>query len=204
MTRILAINGSYRPDGAIDQAVAVAVAAARRAGAEVEVVHLRDTPIEFCQNCRACTQVRGETPGVCVQHDGMADLVAKIEAADAYILASPTNFYSVTALFKRFMERLVVYAYWPWGQPAPKFRKPAGKAALLIASSAAPGIMGRLFYATMKQLRDTAKTIGAKPQGSVFIGFMSGQAQPVPGARAKARLDRLAARLAEAAARARA
>ena len=174
MTRLLAVNGSYRENGAIDQAVEVAVQTASEAGAAVEVIHLRDFPIEFCRNCRQCTQVPGEAPGECVHQDGMRELIDKIEAADGYILASPTNFYSVTAVFKRFMERLVVYAYWPWGSHAPKLRKKrATKRAVLIASSAAPGLMGRLFYGTLKQLKMTAKTIGAKPIGSIFIGLMS-------------------------------
>lgn len=198
MTRILAINGSYRPDGAMDQAVATAVAAARSAGAEVEVVHLRDTPIEFCRNCRACAQSPGTAPGVCVQQDGMAALIDKIEAADAYILASPTNFYSVTALFKRFMERLVVYAYWPWGQPAPKFRKQPAKRAMLIATSAAPGIMARLFYNTQRQLRDTAKTLGAKPIGTTCVGMVSQGERPVLGASVLGRIEHMAAKLARA------
>ncbi len=195
MTRILAINGSYRPGGAMDQALETAARAAREAGAEVEVVHLRDTPIQFCKNCRACTQAPGESPGHCVQEDGMADLIARIEAADAFILASPTNFYSVTALFKRFMERLVVYAWWPWGRPAPKFRKTAGKKAMLIASSAAPGIMGRFFYSTLRQLRETARTLGAKPVGSTFIGLVSQQERPTLGARVQTRLRREALKL---------
>jgi len=131
-----------------------------------------------------------------VQQDAMVDLVAKIEAADALILASPTNFYSVTALFKRFMERLVVYAYWPWGTPAPRYRKrQAGKRALLIASCAAPGIMGRMFYTTLKQLRLTAKTIGAKPVGSVFVGLVSQQAVPALCDKDRRRISRLADRL---------
>lgn len=179
MTRLLAINGSYRENGAIDQAVAEAVQAATEGGATVEVITLREVPIEFCLNCRHCTQQPGETPGECVHQDRMHELVEKIEAADGFILASPTNFYAVTALFKRFMERLVVYAWWPWGARAPKFRKrnPA-KPALLIASSAAPGPMGRLFYTTLKQLRQTSRTIGARPVGSVFIGLMSQQEHP--------------------------
>ena len=179
MTQLLAINGSYRENGAIDQAIDVAVQAAMQNGATVEVIHLRDFPIEFCQNCRHCTQVPGEAPGECVHQDGMRELIGKIEAADGYILASPTNFYSVTALFKRFMERLLVYAYWPWGSYAPKFRKKkATKKAILIASSAAPGFMGRCFYATVKQLKMAAKTIGARPVASIFIGLMSRQEHP--------------------------
>jgi multimeric flavodoxin WrbA len=179
MTRLLAINGSYREGGATDQALEVAVQTASEAGASIDVIHLRDFPIEFCINCRHCTQVPGEAPGECVHQDGMRDLIGKIEAADGYILASPTNFYSVTALYKRFMERLIVYACWPWGSYAPKFRKkkPAKKA-IMIASCAAPGLMGRLFYATLKQLKMTARTIGAKPVGSIFIGLMSKQEHP--------------------------
>ena len=179
MTQLLAVNGSYRENGAIDQAIEVAVQTARSAGASVEVICLRDFQIEFCLNCRHCTQVPGETPGECVHEDRMGELVQKIEAADGYILASPTNFYSVTALYKRFMERLLVYAYWPWGMFSPKYRKKkATKKAMLIASSAAPGLMGRMFYDTVKQLKMTAKTIGAKPVGSLFIGQMSQHEHP--------------------------
>ena len=179
MTRILAINGSYRENGVIDQAVEVAVQVASEAGAAIEVIYLREFRIEFCRNCRQCTQVPGDAPGECVHQDRMRELIDKIEAADGFVLASPTNFYAVTAVFKRFMERLIVYAYWPWGSHAPKFRR---KKAVLIASSAAPGLVGRVFYATLKQLKMTAKTIGAKPVGSVFLGLMSQQEHPtLPG-----------------------
>lgn len=179
MVRLLAVNGSYRENGAIDQAVEVAARTAAQAGAAVEVVRLRDFPIEFCLNCRECTQTPGEEPGECVQQDGMRELVQKIEAADGFIFASPTNFYSVTALFKRFMERLIVYAYWPWGSHAPKYRKKGPtKRAILIASSAAPGFLARLSYPTLKQLRITAKTVGAKPVGSVFVGLMAQAEDP--------------------------
>ena len=191
MTQLLAVNGSYRENGAMDQALALAALTASEAGAAIEVIHLRDFPIGFCRNCRHCTQAPGENPGVCVQQDDMHTLVRKIEAADGYILASPTNFYSVTALFKRFMERLVVYAYWPWGSRAPKLRKKhATKKALLIASSAAPGYMGRTLYTTMDQLKVTAKTVGAKPIGSVFVGSMSLQEQPELPVKVQQRLRR--------------
>lgn len=126
----------------------------------------------------------------------MQALIDRIEAADGYILASPTNFYSVTAVFKRFMERLVPYAYWPWGAPAPKFRKNnATKKAILITSCAAPGLLGRLVFATLKQLKMTAKTIGAKPVGSTFIGLIAKQEHTLLPERARKRIQRLAERL---------
>lgn len=192
MRRLLAINGSYRSGGVMDQAIDVAVQAATLAGARVDIVHLRDYPIEFCRNCRECTQQPGDTPGTCVQNDSMQALIDKIEAADGYILASPTNFHTVTAVFKRFMERLIVYAYWPWGTPAPKFRKSlATKKAILIASCAAPGLLGRLFFTTLKQLKLTAKTIGARPVGSVVIGRTAQQEYPTLSEDARKRVQRL-------------
>lgn len=197
MTRILAINGSYRDDGMTDQVVEAAAGAARAAGAEVEIVALREYPIEFCLNCRECTQAPGAAPGECVQHDGMRALVEKIEQADAYVLASPTNFGSVTAIFKRFMERLVVYAYWPWDRNSPKLRKadlPA-KPALLISSCAAPGFFGRWVYHTRNQLRMTAKTIGARPVGLLFTGLVSKQPHPGLSDRVRARAASLAVKL---------
>jgi multimeric flavodoxin WrbA len=140
MNKILAINGSYRDDGITDQAVEAMVRAVESAGAEVEVILLREYPIEFCLNCRECTQQAGDLPGKCVQHDRMEKLINKIEQADSFILASPTNFGSVTAIFKRFMERLIVYAYWPWDKNYPQFRKASvqKKKAVLISKESYP------------------------------------------------------------------
>ncbi len=196
MAQLLAINGSYREDGTIDQLIELAVQTAQASGLSTEVIALREYPIEFCLNCRECTQQPGEAPGKCVHNDGMHELVEKIEAADAFILAAPTNFSSVTAVFKRFMERLVVYAYWPWGKHAPQFRKKKPtKKAILIASCAAPGVLGRFAYTTMKQLKMTAKTIGAKPVGSMFVGLMSQQKQPELPSGVQERVRRIALKL---------
>ena len=173
MARILAINGSYRTAGITDLVVGTLAEALRARGAEVEVVLLRDYPIEFCRNCRACTQAPGAAPGACVLPDGMRDLIDKIEKSDSYILASPTNFGACTALFKRFMERLVVYAYWPWEMNGPQLRKAKApkKKAVLISSCAAPGFLGRWSFNTGKELKATAKTIGAEPVGTIFTGL---------------------------------
>jgi multimeric flavodoxin WrbA len=197
MSRILAINGSYRDDGITDQAVNALAQAVRDKGDEVEVILLREYHIEFCLNCRECTQQPGEAPGICVQHDGMQALVDKIEQADAYIFAAPTNFGSVTALFKRFMERLVVYGYWPWGMHAPKFRKAnlPKKKAVLVSSCAAPGFIGRWLYGTYKQLNVTAQTVGAKAVGTLFTGLISDEPQAKLSDHVQAKIDKLATKI---------
>ena len=140
--RITAIVGSYRKDGVIDQAVDEMLAAAREAGAETTKIYLVDTRIEFCTNCRLCAQQEGAARGLCPIADQMGDVLDQVEASDAIILASPTNFATVTALMKRFIERLVCYAYWPWGMTAPKVRnRQMPRRAVLVASSAAPALL---------------------------------------------------------------
>ncbi len=178
--QILVVNGSYRCDGITDQVSGTVIDALEESGSKVEIVLLRECAIGFCQNCRECTQLPGDRPGECVQHDGMLDLVEKIEQADGYILASPTNFGSVTAIFKRFMERLLVYSYWPWHKNYPEFRKAnaARKKALLISSSAAPRIFGRWIYSSNSQLKMTAQTIGADSIGTQFTGLIGKSPSP--------------------------
>jgi multimeric flavodoxin WrbA len=196
--RVLAINGSYRDGGVTDKAVSSVIENLEALGAEVEHVKLREFPIEFCRNCRQCMQQPGDAPGKCALNDRMAELITKIEAADAYVLAAPTNFSSVTALFKRFAERLAVYGYWPWGTAAPVFRKSKmpKKPAIIISSCAAPGLMGRLTYSTNKSLKIAADTMGAKVVGSIFTGLISQEAKPELPARTRRRAKALAPRLA--------
>lgn len=184
---ILVIEGSYREGGFIEQVVALFKTEIEALGEEVEVVKLREYPIEFCLNCRECAQQPGDKPGHCVHNDAMQGLIEKIEHADAYILASPTNFGSVTAIFKRFMERLLCYAYWPWGANAPEYRKAKvhKKKAILISSSAAPGFFARFAYTTLKQLKSTAKTIGAQPVATISAGLVSLNREPVLSQRMK-------------------
>jgi len=175
-----------------DQAVEFLAQALEVAGAEVEIVLLRDYPIEFCLNCRACTQTPGAAPGECAQKDNMRELINKIELADSYILAAPTNFGSVTAVFKRFMERLAGYAYWPWEMNGPQYRKAQSpkKKAVLVSSFAAPAILARWIFGTDRQLKMTAKVLGAEVVGSLYTGMISKQQHPnlAEGVRAKIRL----------------
>jgi len=195
--RILAINGSYREGGITDQAVATVLEDLETLGADVEHIRLRDYPIEFCLNCRECMQQPGDAPGRCVQDDGMAALLQKIEGADGYVFAAPTNFSSVTALFKRFLERLAGYGYWPWDKPAPVYRKAKlpKKPAVIISSCAAPALMGRLSYDTNRSLKSAAITVGGKVVGSIVTGLVSRNPEPGLPERTRRRAKSLAPRL---------
>lgn len=173
--RVLIINGSYREHGFTDQMADLMAIQLELAGLEVEQVVLRRFPIEFCTNCRHCTQSEGSAPGQCVIDDGMKILVEKIEAADGYIFASPTNFYTVTALFKRFLERLIIYGYWPWHSPAPKFRRSPFKPALCVTSCASPSLIGRFAFNTLGVMKQAAHCVGAKVVDTLMVGLVSEQ-----------------------------
>ena len=170
--RVLVVNGAYRNAGATEQFVEVVCCVLKQRGIGIDMLVLRDVDIGFCLNCRACMQQPGTTPGLCALRDAMGDIVRRIEACDAFVLASPTNAGSVTAIFKRLIERLAVYGYWPWGVAAPKYRKADSpkKKAILIATCGAPGILGRLAFSTQRQLAMAAKLVGAKTCGALFSG----------------------------------
>ena len=193
--RVLVVNGAYRNEGATDQLVEVVCRVLKQRGAETDELVLRDVDLGFCLNCRACTQQPGELPGECVLRDAMGDIVRRIETSDAFVLASPTNAGSVTAVFRRLTERLVMYGYWPWGMAAPKYRKAGApkKKAVLIATCGAPGVLGGLVFSTQKQLAATAKLIGAKVCGALF----SGQHAQTPAVHLTPAQIKRAARLAE-------
>ena len=71
----------------------------------------------------------------------MNAILDEIDRSDALVLASPMNFWTVTAVMKRFIERLICFAYWPWGMHAPKMRnKLKTKRAVVVVSSAAPSL----------------------------------------------------------------
>lgn len=186
--KILAINGSYRQNGIIDQSLS-ALKTYLEDEFELEVINLRDYEIDFCTNCRSCTQEAGKKPGKCVLNDSMESIINKIEKADGYIFASPTNFFTITALYKRFLERLVVYGYWPWGVAGAEYRKEElTKKAILINSTAMPSLFSKFFTNTIKILSISAKVVGAKVVEKVYIGMIATQKNQQISFRNKKRL----------------
>jgi len=169
--KIIAITGSYRKGGIVERAVEAVLQAAAEKGAETETIRLMDHPLEFCLNCRKCNQEAGQRRGACVQQDEVGEILDRIEAAHGVVLASPVNFFGVTAVTQRFIERLVCYAYWPWGKPGPALRvKDRGLRAVLVTSSAMPAALGRVFTRSLSSLKRAAQTLGAKTVGTLFVG----------------------------------
>ena len=195
--RITAVVGSYRKGGVTDAIVYELLAAARENGGEVRKVNLIDEKIDFCTNCRCCTQVAGSLRGACPIEDSMGSILDKLEASDGFVLASPTNFGTVTALMKRFIERLICYGYWPWGRAIPENRiqQPA-KRAVVVTSCAAPAWMGRHMMSSIKVLKQAARVLGAANIDVLVVGKAAGSAEPELSGAVRKRAGKLGRKLA--------
>lgn len=173
--KILGIIGSYRKGGVIDTLVSEVLSSAEEQGALTSKIYLKDSRIEFCTNCRKCTQEMGSEPGRCIHNDDMKTILAQYNDSDAIVFGAPVNFYNVNAVTRRFIERLVCFSYWPWGtRGGPELRtKTRTKKAVLITSSAAPAILGRMFTGALRALRIAVKTMGARPVATMFVGMIA-------------------------------
>ena len=124
---VVGVAGSPRRNGNSDVMLEAALAAAAVAGARVErIVPSRDG-VSACRGCNACSR-----DGVCIQRDGMIEVYPLLDAADAFVVATPVFFASVPSTLKALLDRFQPY----WArryvlkQPAP----PARPGALLIAA----------------------------------------------------------------------
>nr|ABY56077.1 multimeric flavodoxin WrbA [uncultured bacterium pFosPlaG] len=103
--KVLALNASPRKQGQSKTELMLnnLVKGMREAGADVEVINLRDKQIENCKGCFFCWT---KTPGICVQKDDMTnELYPKLLASDLAIYGTPLYLSTVSASMKTFIDR---------------------------------------------------------------------------------------------------
>ncbi|HBE76313.1 MAG TPA: flavodoxin family protein, partial [Firmicutes bacterium] len=101
--KVLAINGSPRGrEGNTERILQPFLEGTRDAGAKIETIYLKDKKINHCIGCFSCWT---KTPGVCVHHDDMPELLEKALSADMLVYATPLYCFTVTGLMKDFMDR---------------------------------------------------------------------------------------------------
>jgi multimeric flavodoxin WrbA len=102
---ILALNSSPRSGGQSKTELMLNHLAhgMRDAGAEVEIIHLREKTIKNCVGCMTCWT---KTPGVCIHKDDMThELFPKWLDADLVVYATPLYFHFMNAAMSAFRER---------------------------------------------------------------------------------------------------
>jgi multimeric flavodoxin WrbA len=103
--KILSINSSPRTGGESKTELMLnyLVEGMQKAGAEVEVVNLREKKIKHCIGCFTCWT---KTPGHCIHKDDMTkELFPKWLKSDLVVYATPLYHYTVNAEMKVFIER---------------------------------------------------------------------------------------------------
>jgi len=108
--KLLAICGSPRK-GNTEWMLTKLLESAREAGAETELILLRQKDIKLCRGCLTCEVDRDRKPGVCVIKDDMAPLLPKLLGADGIVFGTPVYFYLLSGLLKNFLDRTV--PIWP-------------------------------------------------------------------------------------------
>lgn len=106
MKKVLAFNGSPRGKrGNTDKILQPFLDGVRETGAEAETLYLKDLNIHECLGCYACHM---RTPGKCVIRDDMDWIVEKMLAADMLVFATPLYVFSVSALLKTMLDRMMI------------------------------------------------------------------------------------------------
>ena len=103
--RIFAINSSPRSGGQSMTELMLnhLIEGMRDAGAEVEVVNLREKTIKNCIGCFTCWT---KTPGKCIHKDDMtSELFPKWLASDLVVYATPLYYHTMNAAMSTFRER---------------------------------------------------------------------------------------------------
>jgi len=100
--QVLVILGSPRRMGNSAALAARISRGAESAGAEVENLFLQDLEISPCRGCDTCQQ--HESKG-CAIKDDMQEIYPKLIRADAWVIASPVYWFTMSSQTKIFMDR---------------------------------------------------------------------------------------------------
>jgi multimeric flavodoxin WrbA len=112
--RVLVVLGSPRRKGNSSILAARISRGAKSAGAEVETLFLQALKISPCRGCNTCQ--KRDNDG-CAIKDDMQEIYPKLIKADAWVIASPVYWFTMSAQTKIFMDRcyaLTAYAKNPF------------------------------------------------------------------------------------------
>ena len=99
---VVALLGSPRKKGNSTVLAKQIICGVESVGAKVETVYLNGLNIKPCQGCYACKKKNSTG---CAVDDDMQSLYPKLVESDAWIIASPVYWFTVSAQTKLFMDR---------------------------------------------------------------------------------------------------
>lgn len=97
---VLGVLGSPRRRSNTRALLERVLAGAAAAGAETDLVCLRELQFESCRHCGGCDKT-----GRCVVEDDMQEIYSKVRAAQHLVLASPIHFAGISGEMKAMVDR---------------------------------------------------------------------------------------------------
>jgi len=76
-----------------------------KAGADTELILLREKDIKGCDGCLSCEVGGKQRKGICTIQDDMQQIYPKLVEADALAFGTPVYFEMLSGLLKNFMDR---------------------------------------------------------------------------------------------------
>jgi len=145
----------------------------REAGAQTELICVRDLKLEPCIACYSCWV---QTPGQCIHSDGMERGLEAWSTADLIVIGTPVYHGCMTGLMKTFLDRLLP-RYEPWLVPSVHVegasghpgRGPEPGQLVLVSPCGFPGLHN--FDALVHTFRHIARMHGMKVSGEILRPF---------------------------------
>jgi multimeric flavodoxin WrbA len=164
--KILAIAGSPRRGGNTDTLLEQAIAGAKSAGAEVELVVLSRLKIAPCIACDRCFE-----NGRCAVKDDYPAVCEKVLQADGVMLAAPVTFTNISGWAKAFIDRFQCLWSLKYVLHQPVPLPPGGqkRRGIFLCTAGSPKTK---FDCTLSTVRSFFSTIDAALVGSVCVNAM--------------------------------
>jgi multimeric flavodoxin WrbA len=156
--KVIVLLGSPRKRGNSAILAAQIRKGAESAGARVETVYLQGLSIAPCRSCYACQKKKGRG---CAIQDDMQSLYPRLLAADAWVIASPVYWFTMSAQTKIFMDRC--FALLAYGKGA--F---TGKRIAVAMSYGDADPFGSGCVNALRTFQDAFRYTGAKIVGMIY------------------------------------
>ena len=140
MTKVVAFNGSPRPEGNTRLLIGQVLQELEKEGISTELVQVGGKKIRGCTACMKCFENRDRR---CIFDDDIVnDCIAKMAGADGIILGSPVYFTDVTAEMKALIDRAGFVSMANGGL----FRRKVGSAAIAVRRAGAMHTLDSLLH----------------------------------------------------------
>ena len=157
---VLVLFGSPRKKGNSTVLAKQMIHGVESVGAKVETVYLNGLNIKPCQGCYACKKKNSTG---CAVDDDMQPLYPKLVESDAWIIASPVYWFSMSAQTKIFMDRC--FALW---NEDPEMNKISRKRIAIAMSYGDSDAFNSGCVNALRSFQDAYHYAGARITGMVY------------------------------------